>query len=294
MAQGTPTGYRAVPHRAPISERPAAVSRDHRVSSRWWFTIRHDAAGLCPLISRLLKAGVEDVGIECPDGPVVEALLQTELTVLVIPPSRVKNLRSRYGTAGNKDDRFDAYVLGDVVRTDRRRLRPLVRDSAQIQSLAARIGDQLALHPDGSIQFRDAVTDFAGDSRHANPWAADLYAKARVASFRNTAGQSEPPASAPCSLPCHAVAAGCRGRTASARGEDLDRQNLTSGRLTLTRAELNPEPHSAAGSAIPPPDHRNPVPAPLRHSRVRGGRGRRLHARGTDSCRLPVSASSAR
>uniref|UniRef100_UPI00055D4A7D transposase n=1 Tax=Nakamurella lactea TaxID=459515 RepID=UPI00055D4A7D len=28
-------------------------------------------------------------------------------------------------------------------------------------------------------QLRDAVTDFAGDSRHANPWAADLYNRAR-------------------------------------------------------------------------------------------------------------------
>jgi len=29
-------------------------------------------------------------------------------------------------------------------------------------------------------ELRDAVCDFAGDSRHANPWAADLYAKARA------------------------------------------------------------------------------------------------------------------
>ena len=28
-------------------------------------------------------------------------------------------------------------------------------------------------------QLRDAVCDFAGDSRHANPWAADLYRRAR-------------------------------------------------------------------------------------------------------------------
>ena len=28
-------------------------------------------------------------------------------------------------------------------------------------------------------QLRDAVTDFAGDSRRANPWAADLYTRAR-------------------------------------------------------------------------------------------------------------------
>jgi transposase len=99
------------------------------------FTVTHDAAGLKALVRRLLDAGVTEVGIERPDGPVVEALLQAELTGLVIPPGQLKNLRSRYGPAGNKDDRFDAYVLGDVVRTDRRRLRPLVRDSQGTTSL---------------------------------------------------------------------------------------------------------------------------------------------------------------
>ncbi|MBE3074287.1 MAG: IS110 family transposase [Actinobacteria bacterium] len=94
------------------------------------FFVVHDAAGLKTLVRRLLKAGVDEVGIERGDGPVVDALLQAELTVLVIAPGQVKNLRSRYGSAGNKDDRFDAYVLADVVRTDRARLRPLVRDSA--------------------------------------------------------------------------------------------------------------------------------------------------------------------
>jgi transposase len=99
------------------------------------FMIRHDGAGLRSMVRRLLKAGVEGIGIERSDGPIIEALLQTELTVFVIPPSQVKNLRSRYGSAGNKDDRFDAYVLADVVRTDRRRLRALVRDSAQTTAL---------------------------------------------------------------------------------------------------------------------------------------------------------------
>ena len=94
------------------------------------FFVVHDAAGLKTLVRRLLKAGVEEVGIERSDGPVVDALLQAELAVLVIAPGQLKNLRSRYGSAGNKDDRFDAYVLAEVVRTDRARLRPLVRDSA--------------------------------------------------------------------------------------------------------------------------------------------------------------------
>ena len=51
------------------------------------------------------------------------------LTVVVISPNQVKNLRGRYGSAGNKDDRFDAFVLADTLRTDRARLRPLTPDS---------------------------------------------------------------------------------------------------------------------------------------------------------------------
>src|SRR3954449_4368383 len=99
------------------------------------FAVTHTAAGLTSLVRRLLKAGVAEIGIERGDGPVVDALLDAELVVLVISPNQVKNLRSRYGSAGNKDDRFDAYVLADVVRTDRRRLRPLVRDSAATPAL---------------------------------------------------------------------------------------------------------------------------------------------------------------
>jgi transposase len=75
------------------------------------------------------------VAIERPDGPVVEALLAAGLEVFVIAPNQVKNLRSRYGSAGNKDDRFDAYMLADVLRTDRARLRPLRRDSDQTLTL---------------------------------------------------------------------------------------------------------------------------------------------------------------
>lgn len=93
------------------------------------FMVEHTAAGLKRLIRRLLDAGVVEVGIERGDGPVVDALLAAELVVLVIAPNQLKNLRSRYGSAGNKDDRYDAYVLADVVRTDRRRLTPLTRST---------------------------------------------------------------------------------------------------------------------------------------------------------------------
>jgi transposase len=99
------------------------------------FSISHDAAGMRAMVRRLLSAGVAEVGIERPDGPVVDALRQAGLVVFVIPPGQLKNLRSRYGSAGNKDDRFDAYVLADVVRTDRRRLHPLLPDTEATTAL---------------------------------------------------------------------------------------------------------------------------------------------------------------
>jgi len=103
------------------------------------FTVRHDATGIRDLIGRLLRTGVQEVAIERCDGPVVEALLSAELGVVVIAPGQIKNLRSRYGSAGNKDDRFDAYVLADVVRTDRARLQPLQRDTAATTAMRATV-----------------------------------------------------------------------------------------------------------------------------------------------------------
>jgi transposase len=53
-----------------------------------------------------------------------------------VPPRQVKNLRSRYTRAG-KDDRFDAYVLADAMRTDGHRFTDLTRDTAETLGLRA-------------------------------------------------------------------------------------------------------------------------------------------------------------
>jgi transposase len=98
-------------------------------------TLRYTKAGLRRLIDLFDRHRVDAVGIERPDGPIVDALLAAGVTVYVIPPSQVKALRARYGSAGNKDDRFDSYVLADTVRTDRRRLTPLVLDSEPTTAL---------------------------------------------------------------------------------------------------------------------------------------------------------------
>ena len=98
-------------------------------------TIEHNAAGMRELLEVLSRAGAREVAIERPDGPVIDTLLEAGITVVVISPNQLKNLRGRYGSAGNKDDRFDAFVLADTLRTDRSRLRPLLPDTPATATL---------------------------------------------------------------------------------------------------------------------------------------------------------------
>ncbi|GIJ52476.1 IS110 family transposase [Virgisporangium aliadipatigenens] len=97
--------------------------------------VAHSKAGLGRLVELCGGFEVAGVGIERPDGPLVDVLLAAGVTVFVIAPSQVKSLRRRYGSAGNKDDRFDAYVLADTVRTDRRRLTALAPDTTATVAL---------------------------------------------------------------------------------------------------------------------------------------------------------------
>jgi transposase len=111
-------------------------------------TVEHSDAGLRALLDVLAKHEVAEVAIERPDGPLIDTLLDGGLTVVVISPNQVKNLRGRYGSAGNKDDRFDAFVLADTLRTDRARLRPLTPDSPATVTLrrACRARKDLVAH----------------------------------------------------------------------------------------------------------------------------------------------------
>lgn len=99
------------------------------------FAVSHLGADLAAMCRRLQRARVRRVAIERPDGPVVDALMGAGLQVVVIPSRQVKALRERYGSAGNKDDAFDAYVLADCLRTDGARLRALAPDSPATTTL---------------------------------------------------------------------------------------------------------------------------------------------------------------
>lgn len=103
------------------------------------FDVANTADGLAELCRRVERAGARRVAIERPDGPVVDALLESGLDVVVVASRSVKALRERYGTSGNKSDRSDAFVLADCLRTDGHRWRSLEPDSPPTVTLRCHV-----------------------------------------------------------------------------------------------------------------------------------------------------------
>lgn len=101
------------------------------------FSADHDERGIAALAERLTRLGVARVAIERPDGILVERLLAAGLEVLAIHPNQVKAARARFAVAHGKSDRFDAYVLAELARTDAHRFRALVPDRDETKALRA-------------------------------------------------------------------------------------------------------------------------------------------------------------
>jgi transposase len=121
------------------SQGHAACIVDAQGSALDEFEVAHTEAGLTELCRRFRRASVQRVAIERPDGPVVDALMAAALEVVVVSSRSVKALRTRYGLAGNKDDRSDAFVLADCLRTDGHRWPSLQPDSPQTLALRAAV-----------------------------------------------------------------------------------------------------------------------------------------------------------
>jgi hypothetical protein len=126
MAEGTIAWFVGVDwgserHQACLLDAQGTVVREEGFS--------HSGKGLADLADWILSiAGIASavaVAIEVPHGPVVDVLLDRGFTVHAINPKQLDRLRDRFSVAGAKDDRRDAYVLADGLRTDRHLFRPL-------------------------------------------------------------------------------------------------------------------------------------------------------------------------
>lgn len=85
--------------------------------------IKHSGAGLAQLVQWFdnLCGGnpaAIGVGIEIPRGAVVESLVERNFAVFSLNPKQMDRFRDRHSVAGAKDDRRDAFVLADSLRTD--------------------------------------------------------------------------------------------------------------------------------------------------------------------------------
>lgn len=112
----------------------------------------HSGEGLYEMLDWILDVGGCDatriaVAIEVPHGPVVETLMDQGFLVFAINPKQLDRFRDRFSPAGAKDDRRDARVLADAVRTDPQCLRKLDPVDAEIIQLRewSRVSEELTM-----------------------------------------------------------------------------------------------------------------------------------------------------
>jgi transposase len=85
--------------------------------------VEHSGPGIAAFVEWLGSLSDEGPGrtavaIEIPRGAIVETLVERGFAVFAINPKQLDRFRDRYAVAGAKDDRRDAFVLADSLRTD--------------------------------------------------------------------------------------------------------------------------------------------------------------------------------
>ena len=91
--------------------------------------VPHSGTGLAALVQHLLSLVASApriaVAIEVPRGTIVDTLLERGCHVFALNPKQLDRFRDRHTVAGAKDDRRDAFVLADALRTDQGAFRRL-------------------------------------------------------------------------------------------------------------------------------------------------------------------------
>ena len=102
------------------------------------FMIDHTAEGIAALIRKLAKYGDPadvQIGIERPNGRLVDLLLEAGHPVIPVSPNAIKTWREGEVISGAKSDAGDALVIAEYLRLRHHRLRPVTPYSAQTKAL---------------------------------------------------------------------------------------------------------------------------------------------------------------
>ena len=112
------------------------IDNDGAIIARWM--VPHsdvELAGVLAELAALCPPEHLPVAIERGEGLVVELLVGIGHPVLMVDPASFKAARPRWGSAGAKSDRGDAYMLADNARTDGHRLRRVAPVAAATREL---------------------------------------------------------------------------------------------------------------------------------------------------------------
>ena len=116
------------------------------------FQIEHKMDGFVKLDNKRAKFGVPApkclVALETAHNLVVDYLWSRQYIVYVIAPGVVKSCRGRFGSSGAYTDASSAYLLADLLRTDRQRFIPWLPDSALTRQMRAQLSLIEALRRD--------------------------------------------------------------------------------------------------------------------------------------------------
>jgi transposase len=108
--------------------------------------IRHDVAGLAGLDGELAGFGASvPVAVERVEGLLVEHLQARGHIVFPVSPRIAARARERYKVAAVKDDRFDAFVLADLLRYEHDRWPRLAVPSPLLAEIKALTRDRARL-----------------------------------------------------------------------------------------------------------------------------------------------------
>ena len=120
------------------AETHAVCVLDHAGRRLASFTIEHSRDGIASLIARLAKHGDPadiQIGIERPNGRLVDLLLEAGHPVVPVSPNAIKTWREGEVVSGAKSDAGDAAVIAEYLRLRQHRLRPVAPYSPQTKAL---------------------------------------------------------------------------------------------------------------------------------------------------------------
>jgi transposase len=137
------------------------------------------------------------VAIEIPRGALVEGLVERGFAVFAINPKQLDRFRDRHTVAGAKDDRRDAFVLADSLRTDQHLFKRVRVDDPLIMRLRdlSRCDDELRQDLNrAQNQFREQLQRFYPALRPLCPAADEpwLWALFEAAPLPAAAAQLRP------------------------------------------------------------------------------------------------------